>query len=63
MSSESIISRPLHFFDVPEVVSLSATFRYNFFVADEKINETGDEAVDGNLATRFLQRVPRILRI
>ena len=56
MSSESIISRPLHFFDVPEVVSLSATFRYNFFVADEKINETGDEAVDGNLATRFLQK-------
>jgi len=56
MSSESIVSRPLHFFDVPEVTSLTAGFSYNFFVSDEKINETGAEAVNGNLSTRFLQK-------
>jgi len=56
MSSESIVSRPLHFFDVPEVVSLQAKFSYNFFVADEKINETGDEAVNGNLSYRLLKK-------
>ena len=56
MSSESIISRPLHFFDVPEVVSLQAKFSYNFFVADEKINESGDEAVNGNLSYRLLRK-------
>ena len=56
MSSESIISRPLHFFDVPEVTSLKSAFRYNFFVSDEKVNETGDPAVDGNLSTRFLRK-------
>ncbi len=56
MSSESIVSRPLHFFDVPEVTSLTAGFSYNFFVADEKINESGAEAVNGNLSTRFLRK-------
>ena len=56
MSSESIVSRPLHFFDVPEVTSLSAGFSYNFFVADEKINESGGEAINGNLSTRFLRK-------
>ena len=56
MSSESIVSRPLHFFDVPEVVSLSADFSYNFFMSDEKINESGNEAVDGNLSSRFLRK-------
>ena len=56
MSSESIVSRPLHFFDVPEVTSLTAGFSYNFFVSDEKINETGAEAVNGNLSTRFLRK-------
>ena len=56
MSSESIVSRPLHFFDVPEVTSLQAKFSYNFFVADEKINESGDEAVNGNLSYRLLKK-------
>ena len=56
MSSESIVSRPFHFFDVPEVVSLTSKFQYNFFMSDEKINESGDEAVDGNLSSRFLNK-------
>ncbi|MAG26769.1 hypothetical protein CMI47_14605 [Candidatus Pacearchaeota archaeon] len=56
MGSESIVSRPLHFFDVPEVTSLSAGFSYNFFVSDEKINESGAEAVNGNLSSRFLRK-------
>ena len=56
MSSESIVSRPLHYFDVPEVNSLSADFSYNFFVSDEKVNESGNEAVNGNLSSRLLRK-------
>ena len=58
MSSESIVSRPLHFFDVPEVTSLTAGFSYNFFVADEKINESGNDCnLAASLGVRLLSRV------
>lgn len=56
MSFESIASKPIHLFDVPEVKDLSVTFTYNFFVPDESVNESGDEALNGNLSDRFLRR-------
>ena len=56
MSFESISSKPLHFFDVPETRDLEVSFSYNFFVPDEKINESGDEAIRGNLSERFLRK-------
>jgi len=56
MSFETIPSKPLHFFDVPEVKSLNAEFIYNFFVADESIDESGNESLRGNLSPRFLRK-------
>ena len=56
MSFESIPSKALHFFDVPEVYSLVASFYYNFFTPDEKVDESGEEAVNGNLSERFLRK-------
>ena len=56
MSFESITSKALHFFDVPEIEGLKATFSYNFFVPDEKVDESGDEAIRGNLSERFLRK-------
>ena len=53
MSTESMTSIPLHVFDVPEMINLEADFRYNFFVADETINESGNDAVNGRLSRRF----------
>lgn len=74
MSFESISSKPLHFFDVPETKDLKVTFSYNFFVPDEKIDESGTEAIRGNLSERFLRkgtadtsnlnsRVPRYVKL
>ena len=54
--SESMPSKPIHFFDVPEVKNISAEFKYNFFVSDETIDESGNESVNGNLSTRFLRK-------
>lgn len=34
-------SLPVYVVDVPEVVRLHATFRYNFFTPDESVNESG----------------------
>lgn len=56
MSFESIPSKPLNLFDVPEVNSLSITFSYNFFTPDEKVDESGNEAINGNLSERFLRK-------
>jgi hypothetical protein len=56
MSVESIPSQPLPIFDVPEMQEVEAKFTYNFFVADETINETGNDAVNGNLSSRFLRK-------
>ena len=42
MSVESIPSQPLPVFDVPEMIDIKAEFRYNFFVADETIDESGN---------------------
>ena len=53
MSVESIPSQPLPVFDVPEMIDIKAEFRYNFFVADETIDESGNRAVNGNLSRRF----------
>lgn len=53
MSIESIPSQPLPVFDVPEMQNIEATFIYNFFVADETVDESGNDAVDGNLSSRF----------
>ncbi len=54
--SESIPSKPIHFFDVPEVKEFDAEFRYNFFMPDETIDESGNEAVSGNLSRRFTRK-------
>ena len=56
MSFESIPSKALNFFDIPEVNSLSVSFSYNFFTTDEKVDETGNEALNGNLSERFLKK-------
>ncbi|HIE82858.1 MAG TPA: hypothetical protein EYQ00_02980, partial [Dehalococcoidia bacterium] len=56
MSSESIPSKPFNFFDVPEIIDLQAAFQYNFFMADETVDESGNDAVSGNLSKRFLQK-------
>ena len=56
MGFESIASKPIHFFDVPEVKNFSASFVYNFFVPDESIDESGNESLNGNLSDRFLRK-------
>ena len=56
MGFESIASKPIHFFDVPEVKDFSASFVYNFFVPDESIDESGNESLNGNLSDRFLRK-------
>jgi hypothetical protein len=56
MSSDSIQSKPIHFFDVPEVKSFDVDYRYNFFISDESIDESGNEALNGNLSKRFLRK-------
>ena len=56
MSSQSMPSKPIHFFDVPEIKSFSTKYSYNFFVSDESINETGNDALNGNLSSRFLRK-------
>ncbi len=38
MTIDSMPSKPIHFFDVPEIKRLDAKFHYNFFTPDE----TGD---------------------
>ena len=74
MSSDSMPSKPVHFFDVPEVKNLEAEYRYNFFVSDESIDESGNEALNGNLSSRFLRkgaaddsnlnaRIPRFVKL
>lgn len=40
--SETIISKPALLIDLPEVRNLTANFVYNYFVADERVNETPD---------------------
>jgi len=56
MSVESIASRPLPVFDVPEMEKVKASFTYNFFVSDETIDESGNDALNGNLSSRFLRK-------
>jgi hypothetical protein len=56
MNSISMPSKPIHFFDVPEVKTFTTEFKYNFFVSDESIDESGNEAINGNLSTRFLRK-------
>lgn len=52
--SETIISKPALLIDLPEVRNLTANFVYNYFVADERVNETPD--TNGNqsfISTNF----------
>ena len=56
MSAESIVSLPIQSFDIPEMHNLEASYVYNFFVADETVNESGNDAVNGNLSSRFLKK-------
>lgn len=74
MSSISTPSKPFHFFDVPEAQNLNLDFEYNFFVSDETVDESGNDAVRGNLSQRFLDkgtanlgnlnsRIPRYIKL
>ena len=56
MKSVSMPSKPIHFFDVPEVNSFTADYKYNFFMSDESIDESGNEALNGNLSARFIDK-------
>ena len=56
MSTESMVSLPIQSFDIPEMENLEASYVYNFFVADETVNESGNDAVNGNLSSRFLKK-------
>ena len=71
MSVKSLPSKPIQFFDLPEVINLTADFFYNFFIADEQINEQGRKIADGNLSQRISRageknlssRVPRFVKL
>lgn len=52
----SFPSKPIHVFDSPEVESIKAKFIYNFFVSNEKIDETGYEKIDGSLPSKFKRK-------
>lgn len=68
------VSKPSHEIyavDVPEVVDFAATFRYNFFVPDESVNDTGgvpeiillrnSSQVDADFLQFSLTRAPRLV--
>jgi hypothetical protein len=56
-------SKTLTILDVPEVQKFRASFRYNFFVPDEKSNDSGDHRLHGHSSTELnyslRKRVPR----
>lgn len=56
MTIISYPSKPIHVFDSPEVESVDVKFYYNFFTPDEKINESGNEALDGKLPQEFRRK-------
>lgn len=53
---DTMPSKPIHFFDVPEVKAFSAEYFYNFFVPDETIDESGNEILSNRLSPRFLRK-------
>ena len=52
----SFPSKPIHVFDAPEISDVSTKFHYNFFVSDERINESGLERLDGSLPAEFRRK-------
>jgi len=56
-------SKVITVLDVPEVLDFHASFRYNFFVADEKVNDRGDRRVQGasddDEEKELAKRIPR----
>ena len=56
-------SKVLTILDVPEVWRFRARFRYNFFVPDEKIDDSGDARMHGattaDLKHSLRKRIPR----
>lgn len=66
-------SRPIYAVDVPEIKRLDATYRYNFFVPDESVNEEGGVPSTilarrgAEVDDRFIQysatRAPRVVEL
>jgi hypothetical protein len=64
-------SREVYVIDIPEVKDFTATFRYNFFVPDESINDTGElpenvllrnaSEIDSEFVQYASQRTPRFV--
>ena len=56
-------SKILTILDVPEVFRFSARFTYNFFVPDEKVNDSGDSRLHGTTTSEqtdsLRKRIPR----
>ena len=56
-------SKVITVLDVPEVLDFHASFRYNFFVPDEKVNDRGDRRAQGvsddEEEKELAKRVPR----
>ena len=50
MSKESVPSKPFQIVDLPEVTDVMCSSTYNFYQNDEMVNESGNQAVDGNLS-------------
>ena len=71
---ESYPSRTITILDLPEVKRFSAKFSYNFFTADEKVNDKGNHiaphygnldsgaASDDHIKTQLSKRFPRFAR-
>jgi len=53
---ESLPSKPIHILELPKIENLSIRYVYNFFVSDESIDESGNEALNGVLSERFLRK-------
>lgn len=61
--SISYPSKKFTLLDVPEVREFNASFKYNFFVTDEKSNESGDPRFQGSLdvdsKNSIIKKIPR----
>ena len=66
-------SREIYVIDVPEIKQFNATYRYNFFVPDESVNETGGvpsqvlarpgAEIDAHFIQWSITRVPRFVEL
>ena len=50
---DSLQSSPVRIFDTPEIQSISTEFVYNFFVPDERVDESGSSRLNGSIPEEF----------